>query len=313
MLYHRWLDVAHQHRQMTALRDLATNHAWTFEQLRAAAEASSPPASGVVCPRGSRADFILEVLRAWRCGAVVVPLEDGQNPPPLANDPALLAQLKSAFPESQHLKKTSATTGQPRLIAFSERQLAADADHIVATMGLRPEWPNLGVISMAHSYGFSNLVLPLLLRGIPLILGQSSLPESVSRAGAAADALTLAAVPALWRAWHDAQAIPASVRLAISAGAPLPVALEQAVFTASGLKIHNFYGSSECGGIAYDTTETPRSDGTCAGTPMRGVKLDCDDDGCLEVRSPAAGLGYWPEADRALGDSGFRTSQKSGT
>ena len=111
--------------------------------------------------------------------------------------------------------------------------------------------------------------------------------ESVSWAGDAADAFTLAAVPALWRAWHDAQAIPASVRLAISAGAPLPVALEQAVSTARGLEIDNFYGSSECGGIADDATETPRSDGTCAGTPMRGVELNCDDDGCLEVRSPA--------------------------
>jgi long-chain acyl-CoA synthetase len=40
-------------------------------------------------------------------------------------------------------------------------------------MGLRPDWPNLGVISLAYSYGFSNLVLPLLLHGIPLFLAPS--------------------------------------------------------------------------------------------------------------------------------------------
>jgi acyl-coenzyme A synthetase/AMP-(fatty) acid ligase len=102
--------------------------------------------------------------------------------------------------------------------------------------------------------------------------------------------------------------IPASVRLAISAGAPLPVLLEQEVFAANGLKIHNFYGSSECGGIAYDDTESPRQDSASAGTPMHGVKLSCDDDGCLEVRSRAVALGYWLAESRALGGGCFRTS-----
>ncbi len=153
-----------------------------------------------------------------------------------------------------HLKWTSATTGHARLIAFTAEQLAADAAQIVAAMGLRPDWPNLGVISLAHSYGFSNLVLPLLLHGIPLILAPSPLPEIIRRAAAQEPAVTLAAVPALWRAWHEAGGVPAQVRLAISAGAPLPLNLEQAVFAASGIKIHNFYGASECGGIAYDAS-----------------------------------------------------------
>jgi acyl-CoA synthetase (AMP-forming)/AMP-acid ligase II len=308
MLYHRWLRVARQHRRMIALRDLGTNRSWTFEQLETAADASLPPASGVVCPRGSRDDFIIEVLRAWRWGAIVVPLDEGQTPPTSARDPAELARLKSAFPECAHLKTTSATTGEPRWIAFSGEQLAADVAQIVATMGLRPEWPNLGVISLAHSYGFSSLVLPLLLHGIPLILGHSALPESVARAGVMAKDLVLPGVPALWRAWHDARAIPASVRLAISAGAPLPSAIETEVFAASGLKIHNFYGSSECGGIAYDASGIPRSDGSCVGTPMQGVELAFADEGCIEVRSRAAGLGYWPELSPALASGCFRPS-----
>jgi long-chain acyl-CoA synthetase len=312
MLYHRWSRVAREQAQLIALRDLATNSVWTFEQLAATAEASSPPPAGILCPQGSRADFVLEVLRAWRWGAIVAPLEEGQTAAPLARDPGLLAQLKLAFPSCAHLKTTSATTGLPRLIAFTGSQLAADAAQIVKTMGLRPEWPNLGVISMAHSYGFSNLVLPLLLHGIPLIVGQSALPDSLSRAGAGADGLTLAAVPALWRAWHGARAIPAHVRLAISAGAPLPLALEQEMFETGGLKLHNFYGSSECGGIAYDGTETPRSDGACAGTAMPGVRLSCDDEGCLEVRSSAVGLGYWPDPSPALEDGCFRTSDLAG-
>jgi len=122
-------------------------------------------------------------------------------------------------------------------VAFAAEQLAADPENIVATMGLRPDWPNLGVISLAHSYGFSNLVLHSCCTGIPLFLGPSPLPEALRRAAAEAGGpITLAAVPALWRAWLEAGAIPPNVRLAISAGAPLPLDLERAVYARHGLR-----------------------------------------------------------------------------
>jgi acyl-CoA synthetase (AMP-forming)/AMP-acid ligase II len=186
--------------------------------------------------------------------------------------------------------------------------LAADADNIVAAMGLRPEWPNLGVISMAHSYGFSNLVLPLLLHGIPLILLPSPLPEIVRSAAAFGRDLTLAAVPAMWGAWHAAGTIPGNVRLAISAGAPLRADLERAVFEASGIKIHNFYGSSECGGIAYDSAAIPRVDESFVGFRMQAVALSLNSDGCLSVASRAVGETYWPEAEESLGNGLFQTN-----
>jgi len=69
--------------------------------------------------------------------------------------------------------------------------------------------PILAVISLAHSYGFSNLITPLLLHGIPLILAPAPLPEIVRQAAALAPHITLPAVPAMWRAWSDVEAIPA--------------------------------------------------------------------------------------------------------
>ena len=184
----------------------------------------------------------------------------------------------------------------------------ADAENIVATMGLRADWPNLGVISLAHSYGFSNLILPLLLHGIPLILAPAPLPEIIRRAAENEEAITLAAVPAMWRAWHEAKAIPKNVRLAISAGAPLPLKLETDIFEMCGLKIHNFLGSSECGGIAYDATDLPRTDAAFVGTPMQNVNLSLNDDGCLVVRNRAVAETYWPEKSKALGVGIFETS-----
>jgi long-chain acyl-CoA synthetase len=298
MLYERWQEVARTHAQELALSESWSGRAWTFADLAAAIEPLPANASPVIFPSGRTHIFVLSVLCAWRDGKVLCPLEEGQSSPSIPELPANCA----------HLKLTSGSTGQPRLIAFTESQLAADARNIVSTMGLRPEWPNLGVISLAHSYGFSNLILPLLLHGVPLILVDAPLPAMVVAAAQKTKHLTIAAVPALWKTWHEADSIPSNVRLAISAGAPLPLSLEQEVHARHDLKIHNFYGSSECGGIAYDRTETPRTDASITGSAMDNVHLQVNQDGCLEVRGESVGISYFPTEPERLTKGCFTTS-----
>ena len=294
-LLRRWEAVVAAHGDRRALTDGVSGRTWTFAEL--ADDLPPPGEPGLRAPEAGGPDFIRAVLAAWRDGAVLLPREPGAPMPDIGPLPL----------DTVHVKTTSGSTASPRAVCFSAAQLAADADAVVTTMGLRPDSPNLGVISMAHSYGFSNLVLPLLLHGIPLILVENPLPESLRRALAGRSDLTLPAVPAMWRAWHAAGVLDGRIRLAISAGAPLPLALESAVFTASGLKIHNFYGSSECGGIAYDRTARPRSDAAVAGTPLHGVTLTIDPmSGCLAVRSPAVGTAVLGEPD-ALRDGCFVT------
>jgi acyl-coenzyme A synthetase/AMP-(fatty) acid ligase len=297
MLYERWREIALKSRNEIALRDFASGKCWTFSQLFAEGEKRAA-GGGFIFPQGHSPEFIFDLLAAWRENKIVCPLEPGQAPPQIFKPPK----------HGVHLKCTSATTGAPRLVVFAAEQLQADAENIVATMGLRADWPNLGVISLAHSYGFSNLVLPLLLHGVPLILAPAPLPEIIRRASENKTALTLAAVPVMWRAWHEANAIPQNVRLAISAGAPLPLNLEKEVFKAGGLKIHNFLGASECGGIAYDASEMPRTVATLAGAPMKNVDLSLNNDGCLRVQSRAIGETYWPEKSDSLGCGIFQTS-----
>jgi long-chain acyl-CoA synthetase len=301
MLYESWRQVAAAIRNEMALVDVPSGRRWTFAQLATAVEKDpGPPDNGSVAfPVADSPEFVMSVLRAWRFGQVLCPLEPGQG------EVSVQVDLPKGI---AHLKTTSATTGSPRLVAFTAPQLMADASNIVLTMGLRQDWPNLGVISLAHSYGFSSLVLPLVLHGIPLVLAGNALPEALRCASSTASALTLPAVPALWQAWHDAQAIPGNIRLAISAGAPLGLGLEQSVFARDGVKLHNFYGSSECGGIAYDASLEPRADQSCAGTAMRNVELSVADDRCLEVRSDAVADSYWPEPNPRLGRGVFRTS-----
>ena len=297
MLYDRWREVAQARRSELALKDLSAGQAWTFAQLLDAADSASDPGATWVCPKGNGPAFVFEVLRAWRYNRVICPLEESDAAPPCELPPRGIS----------HVKRTSATTGAARLITFTGEQLAADCANIVSTMGLRPKWPNVAAISLAHSYGFSNLVLPLLLNGIPLLLLHSPLPQALRDASKSLGEFTLAGVPVLWRAWHDAGVISSNVKLAISAGAPLPLALEEQVLKTAGVKIHNFMGASECGGIAYDRGEKVRTDPTLVGSAMENVSLSVSD-GLLEVRGPAVGTSYWPEGRPELSAGVFRTS-----
>lgn len=85
----------------------------------------------------------------------------------------------------------------------------------------------------------------------------------------------------------------------------LPLNLEAEVFTRWGLKLHNFLGASECGGIAYDRSSVPRSDPALVGEAMVGVRLACAADGRLEVRGGSVGTGIWPEPSENLSAGRF--------
>jgi long-chain acyl-CoA synthetase len=298
MLFERWREIAGKRAGELALCDLASGKTWTFAQLSAAAEAREYSSKKIVMAEGQGTDFVITVLSAWRRGKIVCPLEPGQPAP---------EHLGVLPKRTVHLKTTSASTGKSKLVAFTATQLAADARNIVSTMGLRPGLPNLGLISLAHSYGFSNLVLPLFLHGVPLYLLGSTLPEALRKTVHLKQDLALPAVPALWRVWHDAGAIPDNIRIALSAGSPLPLSVEQNIHERFGLKVHNFFGSSECGGIAYDRSSAPRTDPAFIGRAMDNVSLSVAKDGCLEVRGDAVGDTYWPDATRKLHDGIFHT------
>ncbi len=295
MLYERWRTIADQYSDRPALRSLGEDRAWSFGELAAEVESLPPTDDEVAFPTGGESSFITETLRAWRDGRILCPLETGQSPPHIAGLPAGI----------RHIKSSSGTTGTPHLIAFTEEQMAADAENIIATMGLTADSPNLGVISLAHSYGFSNLALPLALHGIPLVLAPAPLPETVRAALLTGDNWTLPAVPALWQTWRDTGVIAGNIRTAISAGAPLPIELERSVFRECGLKIHNFLGSSECGGIAYDRTDAPRDDAAEVGTAMENVHVSTTEDDRLRVASRAVASTYWPDPDPQLADGVF--------
>jgi long-chain acyl-CoA synthetase len=297
MLYHRWLDTSRRFANRPAIHE--GGNVLTFADLAALVE-TTPRAVKPVIARTGNVLFFVDILRAWRDGQAVLPVEKDAPEPHLQLAPADDIRL---------VKYTPGASGVPRGIFLTGPQVMADADRLVAAMELTPEIPNLAVISLSHSYGFSNVVLPLLLHGVPIHLVQVPFPRVVEEAFQQHPAIVVPAVPSMWRAWHRSGILKnAPIRLALSAGAPLALQLEHDVFTDAGLKIHNFYGASECGGIAWDATETPRESAGLLGVPLPGVRVDIGSDGRFTVTSDAVAVCYdAPRPDDVLGNGIYLT------
>ena len=296
MLYLRWLEVLKRYAPRPAIYE--GGRCLTFEDL-AAALATRPTARGPVLARSGQVDFFVEILRAWRDGQAVIPIEREAAAPNLGEAPAGTALVKY----------TPGASGIPRGIFLNEPQVAADVDRLVAAMDLKPSVPNLAVISLSHSYGFSNVVLPLLMHGVPIHLAAVPYPRVIEGILKTHAAMDVAAVPSMWRAWHRTGILTgAPIRMALSAGAPLSLDLEAQVMAASGLKIRNFYGASECGGISYDASEKVRESADDVGDLLPGVDVSISADGRIVVRSGSVAGGYqFSREDDLLGDGVYQT------
>ena len=212
---------------------------------------------------------------------------------------------------SDALKLTSGTTGEPRAIRFTAAQLLADCDNVCDTMGLREDDRNYGVISFAHSYGFSNLITPLLCRGIPLVVASDVMPRALVEGLASSGSTLFPGVPAIFRTLAEVAGAGSALRLCISAGALLTREGAWRFLENWGLKLHSFYGASECGGICHDSSEAADVPPGYVGPPLRNVSVTMENSGPsqIQVRGPAVGSGYHPEqATENLRDGVFRPS-----
>jgi acyl-CoA synthetase (AMP-forming)/AMP-acid ligase II len=259
---------------------------------------------------GNQPDWPSHLLAALRRELVALPLEGSITPQQRA---AALAICQGDWgePTPALLKLTSGTTAAPRAIRFRSEQLVADCVQICDTMGIGTDDLNFGVIPLSHSYGFSNLVTPLLVRGVPLVVSRDRMPRAVLDDLARTGATVFPGIPVFYQAFCEMENAPAlpKLRLCISAGAPLPLEIARKFREKFQRSIHSFYGSSECGGICYDHEARLLEPGF-VGPPMRGVQLDLlapeAPASLIRVRSAAAGDGYFPEPDEGkLGNGCF--------
>lgn len=327
----QWRRVVARRGGHRALRHAADGREVTFHELDRLAEAwraahlpDARAAAGrlVVFAQPNGIDWFTTFLGLLKAGAVAVPLDSAE---PSSAQQATADALRAAgwwdgsrwsalpharrclLPDACLVKLTSGTTGQPKPLLFTARQMMADGRQVTATMGITARDTNYALIPFGHSYGLGNLTFPLLTAGVPIVVGSSSLPRAIAADFAQEHPTVFPSVPALWRALAESDLTLPGLRLGISAGAPLPAETARAFFARFGLRLHNFYGSSETGGIAYDRTGQATLHGS-VGTALRGVRLTLGSGGVLRVSS-AAVLTHGHRRRGAAGRSS-RTSKK---
>jgi long-chain acyl-CoA synthetase len=346
VLLERWETILAQKADAPAIFNPCGQVQHTFRQIDDRARDFAPkldhfrPGSVLAVQIGNHEDWPSTLLSSFRRGLVVLPLE--QSIRDTQRDAALNAcravglvvpagpsrtgsfsggclevlpmrRGKTRWGKNTPslLKLTSGTTAAPRAIRFRSEQLLADCDQICNTMAISETDLNFGVIPVSHSYGFSNLLTPLIARGIPMVLSRDRTPRAVLEDLRRTDATVFPGTPVFFQAFCEMGNVSplAKLRLCISAGAPLPLPVAKGFRDRFGLPIHSFYGASECGGICYDREGTVDIEG-CVGTPMNGADLEMVDSSAeasqVRVRSAAVGDGYFPEADdEKLGNGVF--------
>jgi long-chain acyl-CoA synthetase len=308
-----WEKTLGQKRDAPAIFDTRGAELRTFSDIENRALELADTIAGPVHPIdiGNHPDWPSHLLAALRRRVVALPLESSITPHQRENALRLCAGGDWDKQQTVLLKLTSGTTAAPRAIRFRSEQLLADCTQICDTMGIGSGDVNFAVIPLSHSYGFSNVVTPLLVRGVPMVLSRDRMPRAMLDDLATTGATVFHGMPVFYQAFCEMEAPPAlaKLRLCISAGAPLPLEVARKFREKFGQSIHSFYGSSECGGICYDREARLEAAGF-VGPPLEGVKIELLDEpdaaaSRIRIQSAAAGDGYFPEPDEDKLGGGF--------
>ncbi|MGJ8672637.1 AMP-binding protein [Rubritalea sp.] len=286
MLHTQWLNILEKHANNLALvyPDLKT---CTFRELDQQAKSIASTASRnqdeTLLAYADRPDFLATVLAGWKSNIPVILLETSSSKalPILSPLPAGTAIIK----------QTCGATGLERSLFLGADQILAEAHRNIEALGLIPSRKGIAAISLAHSYGFGCLALPLLLGGIPIEVLSSPMPMFIQQSLERNDPVFLPGVPTLWKTWWLTKSLkPSSISLALCAGSPLSLDLETDIWNDLHLKIHNFYGTSETGAIAFDPSSEPRTDSRLLGKVLPGVSVDLSQGNRIRVSSDAVAL-----------------------
>jgi long-chain acyl-CoA synthetase len=220
---------------------------------------------------------------------------------------------------------TSGTTGQPKGAVLTHGNLSANALAVARILGIKPGVDRvLVVLPMFHAFaGTVGVVMPLL-SGAAIVPVPRFDPAAISQAVFMHHASIFLGVPSLYavlmRIGDEQVAGWKSVRLAISGGAAMPVALMEAFEARFGIPVLEGDGPTECGPVtAVNPPDGPHKRQSI-GPPIPGVEmriagpdgetLPDGEHGEVCVRSPGVMRCYWnqPEATaQAFFGDWFRT------
>jgi acyl-CoA synthetase (AMP-forming)/AMP-acid ligase II len=219
------------------------------------------------------------------------------------------------------LAYTSGTTGRPKGVPLTHRQLAVSTRAAMAAWRWQGDDVLVHTLPLYHQHGLGGLHTALIAGGTVHIRSKFSAADLVQAAGDTR-ASVLFAVPTIYQALLDSPAARAGglrdLRLAVCGSAPLSPALAERLPAVLGRLPLVRYGTTESGLDVSNPVGDPRGD--TIGVPLPGVRAriratdglaDPGADGEIQLRGPQVFAGYWhdPAATEAAftPDGWFRT------
>ncbi len=235
------------------------------------------------------------------------------------------AELGWSDPDSPVMYQfSSGSTGAPKRIARRHHNLLFELESFIETLGIRSDDRFLGVAPFSHVNGLMRSMMISMYAGATLYPLERFDRRRVAEVIERERITVMIAVPFMFgmlaRSRFDPPPDFSTLRLCVSASAPMPTKLNLEFHDKFGRFVRQLYGSTETGTISVNMEDDPADSLESVGLPIRGVTVDVLSDsgrslpagetGELAVRSPGAISGYedLPEVNReTFRDGAFLT------
>jgi long-chain acyl-CoA synthetase len=215
---------------------------------------------------------------------------------------------------------STGSTGKPKRVSRTHLNLVALADNHTETVGWTDEDKILFTVPISHTYGFGNFISSIKIGASIVVLGVFNRNEVLDILEE--ESITVfPAVPfmldVLAKTFLPEPKDLSSLKLVISAGAPLSERIFHSFYKKYGIYPRQLYGSSETGVISINLGDDIESTFNSVGRHVNNVevrivdengnKVGVDEVGEIAVKSPSMTRGYFelPEETKKVFRGGY--------
>jgi len=215
---------------------------------------------------------------------------------------------------------STGSTGKPKRVSRTHLNLVALADNHIETVGWTEEDKILFAVPLSHTYGFGNFISSIKIGASIVVLGDFNRNRVLDLLEE--ESITVfPAVPVmldvLAKTYIAEPKDLSSLKLVISAGAPLPGKIFHSFYEKYGIYPRQLYGSSETGVISINLSDDIENTFNSVGRHVNNVEVHIigedgkesgvDEVGEITVKSPSMTRGYFglPEETKKVFRGGY--------